>query len=103
MKSMIKAFVALVVVLPFFAHASDGAEAAKRFQERNKALFAQQAKDRVAKENLEIQAKEAEAATDVDKARQAALLDRPICGDERLGVSEHSSDRSPAKCWAFCW
>ena len=46
----------LVTVLPGFVHAEDGAEAAKRFQERNKAVFAQQAKDRAERESRALQA-----------------------------------------------
>jgi len=44
-----------MVVLPFFAHAADGAEAAKRFQERNRAVFAEQAKARAEREKRDLQ------------------------------------------------
>ncbi|PYC20600.1 hypothetical protein [Pseudomonas mosselii] len=52
-------FTAIVALaLPLFAHAEDGAQAAKRFHDHNKAVFAQQAKDRVAREQREREALE---------------------------------------------
>lgn len=62
MKNMIKVCATLAVALPLLAHAADGAEAAKHFQERNKAFFAQQAKDRAASEIRGLQATNAETA-----------------------------------------
>ena len=56
MKTIMKTCAALMIALPFFAHAADGAEAAKRFQDRNKAIFAQQAKARAEREKQDLQA-----------------------------------------------
>ena len=56
MKNIINTCAALMIVLPFFAHAADGADAVKRFQERNKAMFAQQAKARAEREQQDHQA-----------------------------------------------
>ncbi|MDH0300500.1 MULTISPECIES: hypothetical protein [unclassified Pseudomonas] len=59
MSSIIKFGAVVVLALPFFAHAEDGAQAAKRFHDHNRAVFAQQIKDRAAREQRELESSRA--------------------------------------------
>ncbi|ARB26674.1 hypothetical protein HX787_21560 [Pseudomonas tolaasii] len=54
MQIIAKTFAVIVLALPVFAHASDGAEAAERFKEQKKATFAQHAKVRADREKREL-------------------------------------------------
>ena len=60
MKPSFKLVALLICTLPLFAHASDGAEALQRFNERNRAMFAQQANAIEARKQKELQRAERE-------------------------------------------
>lgn len=76
MKTSFKLVALLMFTLPLFAHASDGAEALQRFNERNRAMFAQQANAIEARKQKELQRaereKESGAASAVQKDQKPA-------------------------------
>lgn len=69
MKTSFKLMALFILTLPVFAHASDGAEALQRFNERNKAMFEQQAKDIEKRKQAELQKAEQEKKTMPDALR----------------------------------